>query len=45
MIPVLKAESAKPAAYLLGALFYEFDRFSGGVTQEDDLTALCIKFK
>lgn len=45
MVPVLQAESARPPAYLLGALFYEFDRFSGGVTQEDDLTALCIKFK
>jgi serine phosphatase RsbU (regulator of sigma subunit) len=45
MIPVLKAEAPKPPAYVLGALFYEFDRFSSGVTQEDDLTALCVKFK
>ena len=44
MIPVIQAEATKPAAYLLGALFYEFDRFAGSVTQEDDLTTLCVKF-
>ncbi len=43
--PVLKAECAKPPAYVLGALFYEFDRFAAGVNQEDDLTAVCVKFK
>ncbi len=41
----LKAERDKPGAYLLGALFYEFDRFAGTTTHEDDLTALCVKFK
>jgi serine phosphatase RsbU (regulator of sigma subunit)/anti-anti-sigma regulatory factor len=45
MVPVLQAEAGKPPAYLLGSLFYEFDRFSGGVVQEDDLTALCILFR
>jgi serine phosphatase RsbU (regulator of sigma subunit) len=44
MAPILHAECAKPAAYILGSLFYEFDRFASGVTQEDDLTAICVKF-
>jgi serine phosphatase RsbU (regulator of sigma subunit)/anti-anti-sigma regulatory factor len=43
--PVIKSECAKPPAYVLGSLFYEFERFSSGVTQEDDLTAVCVKFK
>ncbi len=43
--PILQAECLKPPAYILGALFYEFDRFAGGVAQEDDLTAICVKFK
>ncbi len=45
IVPVLRAEHGKPGAYVLGALFYEFDRFAGSVTQEDDLTAVCVKFK
>jgi serine phosphatase RsbU (regulator of sigma subunit) len=45
MLPVLQAEWGKPGAYVLGALFYEFERFAAGVKQEDDLTAVCIKFK
>jgi serine phosphatase RsbU (regulator of sigma subunit) len=45
IVKVLQEECAKPAAYLLGALFYEFDRFSNGIAQEDDLTAVCVKFK
>jgi serine phosphatase RsbU (regulator of sigma subunit) len=45
IVPVIQAEWEKPGAYLLGALFYEFDRFAGGVAQEDDLTAICVKFK
>ncbi|HEX7902126.1 MAG TPA: SpoIIE family protein phosphatase [Planctomycetota bacterium] len=45
IVPVLQAEWAKPGAYILGALFYEFERFAGGVKQEDDLTAVCVKFK
>lgn len=45
MVPVLQAEWAKPGAYILGALFYEFERFAAGVKQEDDLTAVCVKFK
>jgi len=43
--PVLQSECAKPPAYVLGSLFYEFERFAAGVTQEDDLTAVCVKFK
>jgi serine phosphatase RsbU (regulator of sigma subunit) len=42
---VIQAESGKPGSYILGALFYEFDRFAAGVEQEDDLTAICVKFK
>ncbi len=42
---VVQAEWERPGSYLLGALFYEFERFSAGVTQEDDLTAICVKFK
>jgi len=42
--PVIQNECSKPPSYVLGALFYEFERFAAGVTQEDDLTALCIKF-
>jgi serine phosphatase RsbU (regulator of sigma subunit) len=45
MADVLHHESAKPGAYILGALFYEFDRFAAGEKQEDDLTAICVKFK
>lgn len=45
IVPVLQAEWAKPGAYILGALFYEFERFAAGVKQEDDLTAVCVKFK
>ena len=45
MADVLHHESAKPGAYILGALFYEFDRFAGSMKQEDDLTAICVKFK
>lgn len=41
---VLETERGKPGSYLLGALFYEFDRFTAGVPQEDDLTAICVKF-
>jgi len=43
--PVIQSEWAKPPAYVLGSLFYEFERFAAGVTQEDDLTAVCVKFK
>jgi sigma-B regulation protein RsbU (phosphoserine phosphatase) len=45
LVRILQAEASKPPAYVLGALFYEFDRFAAGVAQEDDLTALCVKFK
>jgi len=45
IVPVLRSEFAKPASYLLGALFYEFDRFAAGISQEDDLTAICVKFQ
>jgi len=43
--PVIQNECSKPPSYVLGALFYEFERFAAGVTQEDDLTAVCVKFK
>ncbi len=43
--PVLQAEHTKPPSFVLGTLFYEFERFAAGVTQEDDLTAICVKFK
>src|SRR5262245_37403336 len=43
--PVIQTECSKPPSYVLGALFYEFERFAAGVTQEDDLTAVCVKFK
>jgi serine phosphatase RsbU (regulator of sigma subunit) len=43
--PVLQAECSKPPSFVLGTLFYEFERFAAGVTQEDDLTAICVKFK
>jgi len=45
MEPILMAECAKPPSFLLGTIFYEFERFAAGVTQEDDLTAICVKFK
>jgi serine phosphatase RsbU (regulator of sigma subunit) len=45
IVGTVKEEIGKPAAYLLGALFYAFDRFAGTVPQEDDLTAVCVKFK
>ncbi|HLY10984.1 MAG TPA: PP2C family protein-serine/threonine phosphatase [Planctomycetota bacterium] len=45
MEPVLQSECAKPPAFILGTIFYEFERFAAGVTQEDDLTAICVKFK
>lgn len=44
IIPLLRSEAGKPASFLLGSLFYEFDRFAGSVPQEDDLTAICVKF-
>ena len=43
--PVLQNECSKPPSFVLGTIFYEFERFSAGVTQEDDLTAICVKFK
>jgi serine phosphatase RsbU (regulator of sigma subunit)/anti-anti-sigma regulatory factor len=43
--PVIQNECSKPPSYVLGALFYEFERFAAGVTQEDDLTAVCVKFR
>jgi serine phosphatase RsbU (regulator of sigma subunit) len=43
--PILQTECAKPPAFVLGTIFYEFERFAAGVTQEDDLTAICVKFK
>lgn len=42
---ILQAEVARPAAFILGALFHEYDKFvGGGAVQEDDHTAVCIKF-
>jgi serine phosphatase RsbU (regulator of sigma subunit) len=45
MEPILQSECAKPPSFVLGTIFYEFERFAAGVTQEDDLTAICVKFK
>jgi sigma-B regulation protein RsbU (phosphoserine phosphatase) len=45
MEPILSTEREKPPSYVLGTIFYEFERFAAGVTQEDDLTAICVKFK
>ncbi len=45
MEPILQREAEKPPSYLLGNIFYEFERFADGVTQEDDLTAICVSFK
>ena len=45
MEPILHTEREKPPSYVLGTIFYEFERFAAGVTQEDDLTAICVKFK
>lgn len=41
---VLQAEHGRPGGYLLGALFYEFERFTGRTSHEDDLTAVCLRF-
>ncbi len=42
----IQTEYEKPGAYFLGALFYEFERHVGpNSAQEDDLTALCVKFR
>jgi len=45
MEPILQSECLKPPSFVLGTIFYEFERFAAGVTQEDDLTAICVKFK
>ncbi|HZE97060.1 MAG TPA: SpoIIE family protein phosphatase [Planctomycetota bacterium] len=45
MEPILQTECQKPPSFVLGTIFYEFERFAAGVTQEDDLTAICVKFK
>jgi serine phosphatase RsbU (regulator of sigma subunit)/anti-anti-sigma regulatory factor len=45
MEPILKTECVKPPSFVLGTIFYEFERFADGVTQEDDLTAICVSFK
>lgn len=42
---ILQTECAKPPSFVLGTIFYEFERFAAGVTQEDDLTAVCVRFK
>jgi sigma-B regulation protein RsbU (phosphoserine phosphatase) len=45
MEPILQSECLKPPSFVLGTIFYEFERFAAGVTQEDDLTAICVRFK
>jgi serine phosphatase RsbU (regulator of sigma subunit) len=41
--PVLEHDAERPAAYILGAIAFELERFCGMVPQEDDITAICIK--
>jgi serine phosphatase RsbU (regulator of sigma subunit) len=41
--PVLEHEADRPAAYILGAIAFELERFSGMLPQEDDITAICLK--
>lgn len=41
--PVLEHDTDRPAAYILGALAFELERFCGALPQEDDITAICLK--
>ena len=41
--PVLEHDTDRPAAYILGALVFELERFCGMLPQEDDITAICLK--
>jgi len=41
--PVLEHDTHRPAAYILGALAFELERFCGMLPQEDDITAICLK--
>ena len=41
--PVLEHEADRPAAYILGAIAFELERFCGMLPQEDDITAICLK--
>lgn len=41
--PVLEQDVDRPAAYILGAIAFELDRFCGALPQEDDITAICVK--
>ena len=41
--PVLEHEVDRPAAYVLGAIAFELERFCGKIPQEDDITAICLK--
>ena len=41
--PVLEQDGDRPAAYILGAMAFELERFCGNLPQEDDITAICIK--
>ena len=41
--PVLEHDAVKPAAYILGAIAFDLERFCGMVPQEDDITAICLK--
>jgi sigma-B regulation protein RsbU (phosphoserine phosphatase) len=41
--PVLEQDADRPAAYILGAMAFELERFCGNLPQEDDITAICIK--
>jgi len=41
--PVLEHDADRPPGYILGALAFELDRFSGALPQEDDITAICLK--
>lgn len=41
--PVLEHDAERPAAYVLGAIAFELERFCGMLPQEDDITAICLK--
>jgi serine phosphatase RsbU (regulator of sigma subunit) len=41
--PVLEHDAERPAAYILGAIAFELERFCGMLPQEDDITAICLK--
>jgi sigma-B regulation protein RsbU (phosphoserine phosphatase) len=45
IVSTLEASVDRPTSFILGVLSYELDRFSAGLPQEDDVTAVCVRFK